>query len=72
MTLHLTPAELKERRIEYNKRYRQSVNGKRILAACNKKYYHKLKIKKKEAMLLLPAIFTKLTPEEIKTIEILI
>ena len=70
MTLHLTPEEMKERRMMINKRYRQSASGKKIIAACNFRYYHSLKAKRIAAALLLPAIYEKLTPEEIKTVEI--
>jgi len=70
MTLNLTPEEKENRRRFHQKKYRESARGKEVIAACNYKYYHKIKAGKKEASLLLPAIFAKLTPDEIKTIEI--
>ena len=70
MTLNLTPEEKELHRRMHQKKYRQSARGREVIAKCNYKYYHKIKAEKKEASLLLPAILAKLTPEEIKVIEI--
>ena len=70
MTLNLTTEQKENHRRLCQKKYRQTTRGKEVIAACNYKYYHSIKAKKKQATLLLPAIFAKLTPAEIKTIEI--